>query len=98
MRMKSLHLLGLIALAAAALHGQPTNGPAYWSTTVPDCSSLNETAVSIKNSSGAVIGYSCYVSGTFTWLAAGGGWTSAVRAGAPASAPLGDSALLSPTG
>jgi hypothetical protein len=90
MRTKSLYLLGLIALAAGALHGQPTNGPAYWSSTVPDCSSLdNETAVSITNSSGAVIGYSCYVSGTFTWLAAGGGWTSAIRSGAPASAPIG---------
>jgi hypothetical protein len=90
MRTKSLHLLGLIALAAAALHGLPTNGPVYWSAIVPDCSSLNnETAVSITNSSGGVVGYSCYVSGTFTWLAAGGGWTSAIRAGAPASAPIG---------
>jgi hypothetical protein len=86
---KSLHLLGLIAFAAATLHGQPTNGPVYWSTTMPDCSSLSETAVAVTNSSGGVVGYSCYVSGTFVWLAAGGGWTSAIRVGAPATAPIG---------
>jgi hypothetical protein len=89
MRTKSLHLLGWIALTAAALPGQPTNGPVYWSTTVPDCSSLNETPVEITNSSGTVIGYSCYVSGTFVWLVAGGGWTVKIRAGAPATAPIG---------
>jgi hypothetical protein len=89
MRTKSLHLLGLIALAAAALRSQPTNGPVYWSATVPDCSSLQETAVAITNSSGGVIGYSCYVSGTFVWLATGGGWTSAIRVAAPATAPIG---------
>ena len=82
-------LLGLIAPVAATLHGQPTNGPTYWSATVPDCSSLSETAVKITNSSGAVIGYSCYVSGTFVWLATGGGWTSAIRVGAPATVPIG---------
>lgn len=86
---KSLHLIGLIALAAAALHGQPTNGPVYWSITQPDCSSLSETPVAIKNAAGATIGYSCYVSGTFIWLAAGGGWGSALRVAAPASAPVG---------
>src|SRR5579863_10399124 len=63
MSRKYTHLLGLIALAAVVLHGQPTNGPAYWSVTMPDCSSLQETAVSITNSSGTVLGYSCYVSG-----------------------------------
>ena len=89
MSKKYLHLLGLIALAAVALHGQPTNGPAYWSATMPDCSSLQETAVSITNSSGTVIGYSCYVTGTFVWFAAGGGWTSKIRAGAPSTAPVG---------
>jgi len=42
MRMKSLHLLGLIAVAAATIHSQPTNGAVYWSpvTSPPDCSSL----------------------------------------------------------
>ncbi len=56
---------------------------------MPDCSSLNETAVSITNPSGTVIGYSCYVSGTFIWFAAGGGWSSKIRAGAPSTAPIG---------
>jgi hypothetical protein len=83
--MKSLHLLGLIALAAATLHGQT-----YWSTSKPDCSSLaGESPVAITNSSGTTIGYSCYVSGTFVWLAAGGGWSTSIRVAAPASAAIG---------
>lgn len=89
MSFKSFQIFGLIALAAGALHSQPTNGPAYWSATIPDCSSLHETAVPIMNSSGSVVGYSCYVSGTFVWFAAGGGWTSKIRAGAPSTAPIG---------
>jgi len=95
-RMKSLLLIELIALAATALHGQPTNGAVYWSTTQPDCSSLNnETPATITNSSGTTIGYSCYVAGTFVWLAAGGTdfkpakWGTSIRVAAPASAPIG---------
>ena len=84
-RMKSLRLFGLIALAAATLHSQPTNGAVYWSKVAPDCSSLaGESPVAITNSSGTTIGYSCYVSGTFVWLAAGGGWSSSIRVSAPA--------------
>jgi hypothetical protein len=45
--------------------------------------------VAITNSSGRTIGYACYVSGTFVWLAAGGGWSSAIRVAAPASAAIG---------
>jgi hypothetical protein len=45
--------------------------------------------VAIANSSGKTVGYSCYVSGTFVWLAAGGGWSSAIRVAAPASAAIG---------
>ena len=90
MRMKSLHLLGLMVLAAATLHSQPTNGPVYWSTVAPNCTSLaGESPVAITNSSGKTIGYSCYVSGTFVWLAAGGAWSSSIRVAAPASAPIG---------
>lgn len=89
MRTRLLHFFGLFALVAATVYGQPTNGPVYWSTTMPDCSSLSETAVAITNSTGGVIGYSCFVSGTFVWLATGGGWTSGIRVGAPASAPIG---------
>jgi len=87
-----------LALAAATLHGQPiavpgtqppVTGPVYWSATAPDCSSLaGESAVAIVSASGTV-GYSCYVSGTFVWLAAGGGWSSAIRVAAPASAAIG---------
>jgi hypothetical protein len=67
---------------------QPTNGAVYWSTTAPDCSSLNENAVAITNAAGTTIGYSCYVSGTFEWFAAGGGWATSIRVAAPASAPI----------
>jgi hypothetical protein len=82
--------MGLIALAAATLQSQPVNGPVYWSTVAPDCSSLaGESPVAIANSSGKTVGYSCYVSGTFVWLAAGGGWSSAIRVAAPASAAIG---------
>jgi hypothetical protein len=89
-RMKSLHLFGLMALAVGAVYGQPTNGAIYWSTTQPDCSSLNnESPVPIKNSSGTIIGYSCYVSGTFVWLAAGGMWGTSIRVAAPASGAIG---------
>jgi hypothetical protein len=90
MRTRWVHILGLIALAASVLHSQPTNGAVYWSATPPDCSILQESAaVSITNSSGAVLGYSCRVSGTFVWFAAGGGWTSKIRVGAPSTAPIG---------
>jgi hypothetical protein len=88
-RMKSLHLIGLMALAVAAVYGQPTNGPVYWSAAKPDCSSLNESPVTIKNTSGTTIGYSCYVSGTFVWFAAGGVWGTSIRVAAPASAAIG---------
>jgi len=88
--MKSLQLIGLMALAVATLHSQPTNGAVYWSTVAPDCSSLNnESPATIRNSSGTTIGYSCYVSGTFVWLAAGGMWGTSIRVAAPASAPIG---------
>jgi hypothetical protein len=88
--MKSLHLFGLIVLAAATLYGQPTNGAVYWSVTPPDCSSLNhETPVTITNPAGARVGYSCHVTGTFVWLAAGAGWTTAIRVAGPASGGIG---------
>jgi hypothetical protein len=45
--------------------------------------------VAIKNASGATIGYSCSVTGTFVWLAAGGEWGTTIRVAAPASAPIG---------
>lgn len=98
MRITAFSFIALMAFAAAALHSQtipvpgtqpPTAGPAYWSATPPDCSSLaGESPVKIISASGTV-GYSCYVSGTFVWLAAGGGWSTAIRVAAPASAAIG---------
>ena len=98
MRTKALLSIASVALAAA-LYSQtiplpgtqpPANGPAYWANPAPDCSSLaGESPVAILNASGAVAGYSCYVSGTFVWLAAGGGWTTAIRVAAPESAAIG---------
>jgi hypothetical protein len=90
MQTKSSCLFALIALAAVnPMKGQPTNGAVYWSTTAPDCSDLDENPVAITNASGTTIGYSCYVSGTFVWFAAGGGWGTTIRVAAPASAPVG---------
>jgi hypothetical protein len=82
-------LLTLAALGGSALYGQPTNGAQYWSTTQPDCSALNETAVAVTNASGTTIGYSCYVAGTFLWLAAGGPWGTSIRVAAPATGAIG---------
>jgi hypothetical protein len=100
-RVKSLHLLGTLALAAGLMHGQPTNGAVYWSTNSSlDCSSLGESSpTAITNSAGATIGYSCYVSGTFVWLAAGGGWSTSIRVAAPASGAVGvDYSFYDPSG
>jgi len=98
-RIKTLGVLGLLALAAATLHGQPTTGAQYWSATPPDCSSLQESAVAITNSAGATIGYSCYMTGTFVWLAAGSSWNSAIRVAAPSSGAIGvDYTFYDPNG
>ena len=89
--MKPRHLFGLLALAAAALHGQPTNGPVYWSPVAspPDCTGLaGESPVAITSGT-TTLGYSCYVSGTFVWLAAGGAWGTSIRVAAPASGAIG---------
>jgi len=88
-QVKAWHLIGLMAVAVAPVWGQPTDGAQYWSVAKPDCSSLNETAVTIKNDSGVTVGYSCYVTGTFVWLAAGGMWGTTIRAAAPASGAIG---------
>ena len=91
--MKTLQFAVLITLAAAALYAQPTGGPVYWSTDPNlDCSSLPDgftQNVPIKSSSGTTIGYSCEVSGTFIWLAAGGEWGSVIRMATPAAGPVG---------
>ena len=87
--MKWLGIFAIIFLTAFPLQAQPTNGPVYWSPTQPDCTNLGTSAVTIKNSAGTTLGYSCYVSGTFVWFAAGGIWGTTVRVAAPASAPIG---------
>jgi hypothetical protein len=90
MSMKSLRLFVLTAVAATALYGQSTGDPVYWSSARPDCSSLGTNHLAtITNSSGGTIGYSCWVAGTFTWLAAGAGWTTSIRFAAPASGAVG---------
>ncbi len=90
MRMKPLHFIGLITLALAPLYGQQ-----YWVSSAPDCSSLGATfgqAVQPPNAGG---GWSCSVTGTFVWLAAGGinyhpaSWGTVIRVAAPASNPVG---------
>src|SRR5215467_14303818 len=86
--MKCLSFFVLMALVPI-LHAQPTNGAVYWSTTPPDCSNLNQSPMAITNTSGTTIGYSCYVSGTFVWFAAGGIWGTTIRVAAPSSAPVG---------
>ena len=86
-------------LVVPVVYAQPTNGAVYWSATQPDCSTLSESPIAIKNAAGSTIGYSCYVSGTFLWLAAGGGWGTSIRVAAPASAPIGvDYTFYDPTG
>jgi hypothetical protein len=82
--MRSIYLLGSIALAAASLHGQT-----YYAPTPPDCSSIGgESPAKITNSAGATLGYSCWIGGTFADYAAGGGWSSAIRVAAPATGAI----------
>ena len=98
MRRSVFSSMAWMALAAGVMSGRPiavpgteppVDGPVYWSIPAPDCSSLaGESPVAIVGPSGTV-GYSCYVSGTFVWLAAGGGWSTALRVAAPASGAIG---------
>jgi hypothetical protein len=87
--MKSLHCLGLMVLAAATLYGvPPTTGTQWWSTTPIDCSSVDNVAAGSSYQvtlPGGGTGYYCYVSGTFVWLAAGGGYVTSLRVAGPAS-------------
>ncbi len=87
-----------MALAATALHGQsaalpglqpPTTGAVYYSAGKPDCTSLAGQSPVAITSGATVVGYSCYVSGTFVWVAAGGGWVASLSVAAPASGAIG---------
>src|SRR5437660_1288543 len=88
-RLKLLHLWGLIALSGTALYAlPPTTGPQYWSTNPNlDCSSAHALAIQVRLDSGG-LGTSCLVSGTFPWLAAGGSWSTSLRVAAPASGAI----------
>jgi len=83
-RLKSLQVFGLLAIAAAALQGQT-----YWSTDPNlDCSnSEGPFSITVSGVSGTV--YACGNSGTFVWYAAGGPtnnpWLTFMRVAAPAS-------------
>lgn len=87
---KNLHLLGWMTVAAAGLYGAPaTTGAQYWSTDPNlDCSSAHALIIEVPLASGG-LGFSCLVSGTFVWLAAGGGWNTSIRTTAPASGAIG---------
>ena len=83
--MKSLRFLGLMALAGVGLHGTTDHGsPVLVHDSGSDCSSLGENAViRSRTRVGGDLGYFCYVSGTFLWLAAGGTWSTSIRVAAP---------------
>lgn len=87
---KTLSLFGLMTMAAAGLYGTPpTNGAQFWSTDPNlDCSSAHVLSIQVPLPSGG-LGTSCMVSGTFVWLAAGGGWNTSIRLIAPASGAIG---------
>jgi len=72
-------------MGAAALHGQT-----YWTTDPSvDCSGIGTgNSVSVYNGS-TLLGYSCAMTGTFIWLAAGGGWSTAIRVAGPATGAVG---------
>ena len=88
--MKLLHLWGLMASTAMGLYAMPpTTGAQYWSTDPNlDCSAFHALIGEIPLASGGK-GYSCFVSGTFVWLAAGGSWNTSIRIDAPASGAIG---------
>jgi hypothetical protein len=88
--LKSLYLWGLIAVTGVGLYASPpTTGAKFWSTDPNlDCSAAHALAIQVQLASGG-LGTSCLVSGTFVWMAAGGGWNSSIRVAAPASGPIG---------
>jgi len=89
-RLKLPYIGGLMALSALGLYAlPPTTGARYWSTDPNlDCSSAHALAIQVPLASGG-LGVSCFVSGTFVWLAAGGSWSTAIRVAAPASGGIG---------
>jgi len=89
-RIRSLNLWGLMSLSAVGLSAMPpTTGAQYWSTDPNlNCSAYHALIEEVSLASGGK-GYSCFVSGTFVWLAAGGSWNTSIRVDAPASGAIG---------
>ena len=88
-RLKSL-LWGMMALTGTALYAMPpTTGAQYWSSDPNlDCSAFHALIAEVPLASGGM-GFSCFVSGTFVWMAAGGSWNTSLRVQAPASGAIG---------
>jgi hypothetical protein len=89
-KMKITSVPALVALAASTLHGMPPTNGAQWWTTDPslDCTSIHAPFFEVQLDAGGK-GFACLISGTFSWMAAGGGWSTAIRAAAPASGAIG---------
>ena len=78
-----------MTVAAGLYGGPPTTGPQYWSTNPNlDCSSAHALIIEVPLTSGGM-GFSCLISGTFPWLAAGGTWSTSIRATAPSAGAIG---------
>jgi hypothetical protein len=89
--MKKISLPALLTLAVASMLEAmpPTDGAQWWSTDPNlECASIHALIFQVSLASGGT-GLACGISGTFPWLAAGGGWSTAIRAAAPASGAIG---------
>ncbi len=100
MSIKSFFVIGCIVLAATPLRAQTNQPQVYWAAAPPNCTSLGgESPVVITGPGGGVLGYSCWLTGTFPWLASGGVWSTVIRLAAPASGAVGvDYSFYSTTG
>jgi hypothetical protein len=83
--MRSLKLLGLVALMGASLYGQ-----VYWTTgSAPDCTGTT-SGQPIEIVDGTThVGWSCTMDGVFNWYAAGGAWGTSILGAAPSSGDIG---------
>jgi hypothetical protein len=90
LRWRTYCLAGLIALAAPVVYGMPPATGAQWWSTDPslDCTAYHALIYEVPLAAGGK-GYACGVTGTFTWLAAGGNWRTSIRVAAPAAGAIG---------
>ena len=88
--MRTVSFFPWMVMAAATLSGMPpTDGVQWWSTNPSlDCTSIHALIYEVPLASGGR-GFACGITGTFVWLAAGGNWTTSLRAAAPASGAIG---------